>query len=101
MASSLTRGKYLIRKVDSRTEVHVMKAGAVYQENGRIVETGRYEELSQKYTQAETIGSDHHVVMPGLINAHHHVGITSFQRGVPNDPLEIWAVDMTCIPPSR
>ncbi len=94
MASSLIRGKYLIRKVESRTRADIVEAGAVYQEDGRIVETGTFEELSQKYPRAEAVGSDHHVVIPGLINAHHHVGITSFQRGVPNEPLEIWACAM-------
>lgn len=94
MASSLIRGKYLLRKVVSRTEVDIVEAGAVYQEDGRIVATGTFEDLSRKYPRADTVGSDRHLVIPGLINAHHHVGITSFQRGVPNEPLEIWACAM-------
>lgn len=28
--------------------------------------------------------------MPGLINAHHHVGLTPLQMGAPDSPLELW-----------
>ena len=30
------------------------------------------------------------LVMPGLVNAHHHVGLTPTQLGVPDDSLELW-----------
>src|SRR4030095_13643015 len=38
----------------------------------------------------ETFGSAEHVVMPGLVNSHHHVGLTPFQLGSPDYPLELW-----------
>lgn len=30
------------------------------------------------------------MVMPGLVNAHHHVGLTPLQLGTPDLPLELW-----------
>jgi 5-methylthioadenosine/S-adenosylhomocysteine deaminase len=30
------------------------------------------------------------LIMPGLVNAHHHVGLTPTQLGVPDDSLELW-----------
>ena len=30
------------------------------------------------------------VGMPGFINAHHHVGLTPFQLGARDQPLELW-----------
>ncbi len=30
--------------------------------------------------------------MPGLVNAHHHAGLTPFQMGTPDLPLELWTI---------
>jgi cytosine/adenosine deaminase-related metal-dependent hydrolase len=90
MPSSIVRGRYLISKVISPTEAVVIPDGAVYQLDGTIVEIGPYADLAAKYTPDEVIGSLDHVVMPGLVNAHHHVGLTPFQLGSPDHPLELW-----------
>src|SRR5262245_56627163 len=36
------------------------------------------------------VGSPDDVVLPGLVNGHHHVGLTPFQLGSPDYPLELW-----------
>lgn len=90
MASSIVRGKYLISKVMSPTEATVIADGAVYQRDGEVVEIGTYADLAAKYSPDEVIGSPEHVIMPGLVNAHHHVGLTPFQLGSPDYPLELW-----------
>lgn len=64
--------------------------GAIYQEDGVIVEIGQWEDMRAKYVNAEVLGSAHHVVMPGFVNSHHHVGVTPFQLGSPDLPLELW-----------
>lgn len=66
--------------------------GAVVVQDGAIVEVGRYNELIGRYQPDEVIGSSRHVVIPGLINAHHHVGLTPFQLGSLDMPLETWIV---------
>ena len=90
MASSLIRGKYVICRAVSRTSAEVIEDGAVFQRDGRIVEVGKFAELAPKYRADETLGSDRHVVLPGLINSHHHIGLTPFQLGTPDLPLELW-----------
>lgn len=90
MASSLIRGKYVICKVTSRTEAQVVEDGAVFQRDGTIIDIGPYEDLAVKYQPDEILGSAEHVVMPGFVNSHHHVGLTPFQLGSPDYPLELW-----------
>jgi cytosine/adenosine deaminase-related metal-dependent hydrolase len=90
MASSLIRGKYVICKVISRTEAEVIEDGALFQRDGTIVDIGRYRDLAAKYQPDDVFGSAEHVVMPGLVNSHHHVGLTPFQLGSPDYPLELW-----------
>jgi 5-methylthioadenosine/S-adenosylhomocysteine deaminase len=90
MASSLIRGKYVICKVTSHTEAQVIEDGAVFQRDGTIIEIGKHRDLTARYQPDDVIGSAEHVVMPGFVNSHHHVGLTPFQLGSPDYPLELW-----------
>jgi 5-methylthioadenosine/S-adenosylhomocysteine deaminase len=89
-SSSLVRGKYLICKAIDRHSVEIIENGAVFQQDGKIVAIGSYEDLLEQYQPGEIIGSDRHVVLPGFVNCHHHVGLTPFQLGSPDYPLELW-----------
>ena len=82
MPSSLIHGKYVICKVISRTEAHVIADGAVFQRDGTIIDIGPYQELVVKYQPEVIFGSDQHVVMPGFVNSHHHVGLTPISARV-------------------
>jgi 5-methylthioadenosine/S-adenosylhomocysteine deaminase len=90
MASSLIRGKYVVAKIVSRTEASVIPDGAVFQRDGTVVEVGPYADLAAWHRPDVTLGSSEHVVVPGFINGHHHVGLTPFQLGSPDYPLELW-----------
>jgi 5-methylthioadenosine/S-adenosylhomocysteine deaminase len=90
MASSLIRGRHVVCRVLSRTEAEIIDDGAVYQEDGRIVAIGRHDELARRYRPDEVLGSPDHVVLPGFVNSHHHVGLTPLQLGSPDHPLELW-----------
>ena len=90
MASSLIRGKYVVVKVESRTEARVVADGAVFQQDGVVVEVGPFAQLRARHPADDVLGSDEHVVVPGFVNAHHHVGLTPLQLGSPDHPLELW-----------
>ncbi|MFP6595575.1 MAG: hypothetical protein VB860_11525 [Dehalococcoidia bacterium] len=66
----------------------VIEDGAAFQRDGEIIEIGRYPDLKQRYDPDEVIGSPSFVVIPGMTNAHHHMGLTSFQLGSLDMPLE-------------
>ena len=92
MALSLIRGKHVVCKVTGRESADVVSDGAVVQRDGVIEAVGDYQELSARYPDAEVIGSGNHIVMPGLVNDHFHVGLTPFQMGAPDLPLEMWSL---------
>ncbi len=92
MASSLVRGKYVICKITGPNSADVVSDGAVYQRDGEIVEVGGYDDLKARHPDVEVIGSSRYVVMPGLVNDHFHVGLTPFQLGAPDLPLEMWGL---------
>jgi 5-methylthioadenosine/S-adenosylhomocysteine deaminase len=90
MGSSLIHGKYVVVKVSSRTESVVVPDGAVFQRDGVVVDVGPYTELAARHRPEVVLGSREHVIVPGFVNAHHHVGLTPFQLGSPDYPLELW-----------
>ena len=83
MSSSLIRGKYIIGRVIENDRAEVIENGAIFQRDGKIVEIGAYEDLSGRHQPDEVLGDGSHVVVPGFVNGHHHVGVTPFQLGCP------------------
>ena len=92
MARSLIRGKHVVCKVTGPHSAEVVADGAVLQQDGIIEAVGDYRELSRQHPDAEVIGSGNHIVMPGMVNDHFHVGLTPFQMGAPDLPLELWSL---------
>ncbi len=92
MTLSLVRGKYVVCKVTGPHSAEVVADGAVLQRDGLIEAVGAYRELNRQHPDAEVIGSGNHIVMPGLVNDHFHVGLTPFQMGAPDLPLELWSL---------
>ena len=85
----LVRGKYVVCRVNGPDDAHIITDGAVYSEDGRIVEVGDYLSLREQHPTSEVVGSPDHVVIPGLVNDHDHVGFSAIQMGVAHAPLEL------------
>jgi len=90
MGSSLILGKYIIAKASGRDAATMVEDGAVFQRDGTIVDVGPAAELTRRHRADRVLGSSDHVVLPGFVNSHHHVGLTPFQLGSPDYPLELW-----------
>lgn len=65
---------------------------ALYQRDGIIREFNSLAALRQSHPDAPIIGSEKHVILPGFVNGHHHVGLTPIQLGTSDLPLELWLV---------
>ena len=90
MTQTIVRGRHVVCRITGRDSAEVIRDGAALVQGGAIIEVGRSNDLIQRHPDAEVIGSDRHALIPGLINAHHHVGLTPFQMGVLDEPLETW-----------
>ena len=58
-----------------------IKNGAVAVDGSKIIEVGTAEEIKGKYKDAEFIDAKGNLIMPGLINTHHHI-YSAFARGL-------------------
>ncbi len=67
-----------------------IRNGAVVIEDDRIVNVGKAGDLKPKYRRYEKIDAKNKVVIPGLINTHHHAAMNLF-RGYADDlDLKTW-----------
>ena len=90
MQSCLIKGKCVVSKIGKDGNAHLIDDGAVLVVDGKVREIGPAERLMTASPELPVYGSSEHVVVPGLVNAHHHVGVTPFQMGVPDMPFELW-----------
>jgi cytosine/adenosine deaminase-related metal-dependent hydrolase len=92
MSVTLIRSRSLITHVIDRHSWNEIEGGSVLQEDGVIKAVGRFDELARQYPDAQVIGGENDILLPGFINGHHHVGLTPVQLGSPDMPLELWFV---------
>lgn len=65
-------------------------SGAVLVEGGVVRAVGAFADLAARHPDAAWLGGPRAAIIPGLVNAHHHVGLTPLQLGSPDHPLELW-----------
>lgn len=63
----------------------VLHDAGVWCEDGRVREVGPFDRLSREHAGAAVLDARGRLVLPGLINAHHHL-YSTFARGMPIPP---------------
>ena len=63
------------------TDRPIIYDGAVAIDGTQIIDIGTYDELCKTYTNAELIDAHNGLIMPGFINAHHHI-YSALARGL-------------------
>lgn len=92
MSKILVRGRAVVTRVTNRQASRLIPDGAVLVEGSSVTAVGSFDTLYDAHPDASIIGSDRHIVLPGLVNAHHHVGLTPVQLGSLDEPLEMWSI---------
>jgi cytosine/adenosine deaminase-related metal-dependent hydrolase len=88
--------RYLIRSA-----ADVVEDAALAYADGVVIDSGSADDVLQRHPGFARLGSrTDTVVMPGLINSHHHgFGLSTLQYGVDDDYLESWLIDLISLPP--
>ena len=94
MTTQLVRGGKVVCGVDKGGLEKTIDDGGVVVRDGKIVAVGSAAALCKAHSIDATIGGPDKLVFPGLVDAHHHIGVTPVQHGSPDLPLELWIVDM-------
>ncbi len=90
MTTTLIRADWILEgfRADDTPIIH--RDAAVLAVDGVVAGIGASARLEAANPQAARLGGAGRVIIPGLINAHHHVGLTPLQLGSPDHPLELW-----------
>ena len=90
MSKTLVWGSYVLKGFSADNTPNLIEKGAVLVTDGLIREVGLLSTLQKEHPDAQVIGGEDFAVVPGFVNAHHHVGLTPLQLGSEDLPLELW-----------
>jgi 5-methylthioadenosine/S-adenosylhomocysteine deaminase len=96
----LLRAAYLIADPELLGE-SVIRDGALVIDGGVVVAAGSWQDLEKTYRGLRPLSLPHpSLIIPGLINAHHHGrGLSTTQIGMTDKPLELWLPSFLLYPP--
>ncbi|WP_298984429.1 amidohydrolase family protein [uncultured Roseibium sp.] len=86
----LIRTRATITGVDDASTGEVIEGAAIHVRDGLVVAVKPFEDLRTDHPDLPVEGGPDAIAFPGLVNSHHHSGLTPLQLGVPYGPLELW-----------
>ena len=90
MTESLVVADKIVVGFGSDGSPEILEDAAILISGAVIAAIGPAATLRRAHPGVQEIGGRGLVAIPGLINAHHHVGLTPFQLGARDQPLELW-----------
>ncbi|MFO0996173.1 MAG: amidohydrolase family protein [Alphaproteobacteria bacterium] len=94
MTKTILRGRFVVSDPALLPEAGIVEDAGVLVAGDTVEAVGPFEALARANADAAVLGSDRHMVIPGLINAHHHGrGLAAIRLGVLDDTLERWMLD--------
>lgn len=92
MSRLLVTAGHVVVGARSDGTVESIADGGILIEDGRILGVGPAAALRREDPSVPTIGGPDDIALPGFVDAHHHVGITPTQLGIPSESLELWSL---------
>jgi cytosine/adenosine deaminase-related metal-dependent hydrolase len=90
LAALLVTADLLLEGFDAAGAPVIHEDAAMLVEDGHVAAIGPRAAMEAAHAGLPRQGGPGKAVIPGLVNAHHHVGLTPFQLGSPDHPLELW-----------
>lgn len=90
MAELIVQAGWVVTGIKDRDTPVIVENGAVLSRDGIVVAVGPLEDMQRTAPAAEVKRYPGHVMLPGFVNSHHHVGLTPLQLGSPDYALELW-----------
>ncbi len=90
MTDCLIEAGAILCAVDSDGAFRVETDAAILVTGGNITAIGPVADLRRAHPDLPRHGGPGMIAMPGLVNGHHHSGVTPLMHGVPFAPLEFW-----------
>lgn len=82
--------RWIVCAIEDRFTPVIVENGAVIFRDGVIEKVTTIEEAERFLPDGPIVRYPRHVMLPGFVNGHHHLGVTPLQLGTPDLPLELW-----------
>ena len=76
MTVSLLSARWIVTGTTTENVPDIHKHAALAHEDGVILAIGSLEDMRRDYPGAPETAYPHHLILPGLVNSHHHIGLT-------------------------
>ena len=86
----LIQAKWILERFNAKGKPILHRDAGILVNGTQVQQIGQFSELSRIYPNLTILGNKESIVVPGFINAHHHVGLTPLQLGSLDYPLELW-----------
>ncbi|MGY6548872.1 MAG: amidohydrolase family protein [Roseinatronobacter sp.] len=90
MSAHLVSGDHILTGFAADGAPILHADAALVLRDGVVAGIGPRDAMRRRHPDLAEHGGPGRVIIPGLINAHHHVGLTPFQMGARDQPLELW-----------
>ena len=90
MNEDIFQARWLVRGILAKHAPDIVSDGAILVREGVIVDSGDLAAMWRLAPLAKVRHYPRHMILPGFVNAHHHVGLTPLQLGSQDEPLELW-----------
>ena len=90
MKTAIVSAAWVVTGVDQAGAPEVLADAAVAHAGGVVLAVGAVADITARWPDAAVTRYPRHMLLPGFVNAHHHVGLTPLALGSPDLPLELW-----------
>jgi 5-methylthioadenosine/S-adenosylhomocysteine deaminase len=90
MDPTIVEADWILEGFDAQGAPKLHESAALVVRDGTVDSILPQDAARMRHPGAERLGGAGRVAIPGLINAHHHVGATPLQLGSDDQPLELW-----------
>jgi 5-methylthioadenosine/S-adenosylhomocysteine deaminase len=90
MTQAMVRAKWILTGIRDRHTPELIDDAGLVHENGKVVAVGPFKDMLARYPDLPITHHAQHMLLPGFVNGHHHVGLTPLQLGSPDHALELW-----------
>ncbi len=90
MSIAVVTARWIVTGAKDNTSPVIINDAGLAHEDGVVLAVGPASEITATYPDAPVTSYPHHLIMPGLVNSHHHIGLTPLQLGAPDYALELW-----------
>ncbi|OSP53407.1 amidohydrolase family protein [Pseudoruegeria sp. SK021] len=90
MTVALLTARWIVTGAADNKHPAIQEDAALAHEDGVVLAVGPIDEIRRAYPGASETAYPKHMILPGFVNSHHHVGLTPLQMGSPDYALELW-----------